>query len=369
MRIGIDARFWSQTGIGRHIRNVVAELARLDANNQYVVFLLAEDFDHVALPSNFRKVKTNIRWHSFSEQLFLPFVYLREQLDILYSPHFNVPIFYPGKFVTTIHDLTVLRVRSGRVTTLPYPIYLVKYLAAFVVHLVAIKRSRKIFTVSSFVKNDIVKSFRVKPDKIVITPNAAGPDFYRYDESKVVGILTKYGIARPYLFYLGNAYPHKNLDRLIEAFGTLTEDFPNLFLVLAGKDNFFYARLEQESKSLDVYSRLVFTGYVDDNDLPGLYSGAEAFVNPSLYEGFGIQVLEAFSCGCKVVCSNTTSMPEVGGDLGRYFDPYNVKSIADAIKLTLSATPDDFATKARARAAEFSWEFSARAILETLRNV
>lgn len=369
MKVGIDARFWSQTGIGRYIREIVGELAKQDTQNQYVIFLMANDFDSVTLPSNFKKIKTTAHWHSFSEQIILPMLYLREKLDLLFVPHFNVPIFYPGKFVATIHDLTVLRVRTGRVTTLPYPIYAIKYLAAFLAHLVAIKRSQKIFTVSQFVKNDLVQTFKVDPKKIVLTPNAVDGSFYQRPDNEIVAVLQRYKIVKPYLFYVGNGYPHKNLERLIKAFEIVLKDFPNLTLVLGGKQNFFYNRLEKESASLVASGRLVYPGFINDVDLPALYSGAEAFVNPSLYEGFGIQTLEAFACVCKVICSNATSLPEIGGDLADYFDPRNVNNMAEVIKSALVKTSSDFVTKAKARANQFSWESSAQTILETIKSL
>jgi len=369
MRIGIDARFWSQTGIGRYIRNIVEELSKLDTKNEYVIFLMGDDFDSISLPSNFKKVKTNIHWHSFSEQIILPMVYLKEHLDLLFVPHFNIPILYPKKIVTTIHDLTVLRVRTGKATALPYPIYLIKYLGAFLVHCAAIKRSKIIFTVSQFVKDDIVKTFKVDPSKIVFTPNAVGGGFYRRSGNEINAVLEKYGFRHPYLFYVGNAYPHKNLKRLVESFAILLKDFPNLTLVLGGKKDFFYERLEKECKALDVCDRIVFTGFINDIDLPAIYSGAKLFVNPSLYEGFGIQVLEAFGCGCKVVCSSATSLPEVGGGLARYFDPKDAHDMARIISKTLLEADPGFTSRAAVYAKDYSsWEASAKTILLSMQK-
>jgi glycosyltransferase involved in cell wall biosynthesis len=368
-KIGIDARFWSQTGIGRYIREIITELAKSDSQNEYIVYLMASDFDSVTLPPNFKKIKTNIHWHSFSEQVLLPVLYLKEKLDLLFVPHFNVPIFYPGKFVVTIHDLTVLRVRTGRVTSLPYPVYLVKYLGAFLAHLVAVKKSQKIFTVSSFVKNDLVKTFKVRSEKIVLTPCAVDASFFRRQDTEIEATLLKYRIRKPYLFYVGNGYPHKNLERLVEAFVLLAGDFPELTLVLGGKRNFFYERLEKESATSVVCDRLIFPGFIKDADLPALYSGAEAFVNPSLYEGFGIQTLEAFACGCKVVCSNATSLPEVGGDLADYFEPHSIEDMARVIKNALEKTSPDFVAKAKNHTRKFSWEVSAKSILEVINSL
>ncbi|MFA6981943.1 MAG: glycosyltransferase family 1 protein [Patescibacteria group bacterium] len=361
MKIGIDCRMWNQTGIGRHIRCIVDELSRMDSANEYVLFFLKEDINSVELPDNFRKVCANIRWHTFSEQLILPFIYLRERLDILHVPHFNVPVLYPKRFVATIHDLTILRVKTGRATTLPYPIYFLKRLA-FKLNLIStVKRACKIFTVSDFVRKDIQNTFGISSDKIILTPNAVDPNFViRSDEE----VLSRYGIKRPYIFYVGNAHPHKNLETLISAFEIISHRIEDLELVLAGGKRFFYERLEKECSN----KKVKFIGFVEDVDLPALYHFSEAFVNPSMYEGFGIQILEAFACGTKVICSNTTSLPEVGADVAYYFDPRDKEDMAMRIIQAL----DDKDTSRRERGfgivKTYSWESSARKILGTYEN-
>lgn len=360
MKIGIDARFWSQTGVGRYIRNIVDELAKTDSNNEYVIFLLPDDFETVNLPSNFKKVKTDIRWHTLAEQTKLPALYKKEHLDLLFVPNFNVPIFYPGPFVTTIHDLTLLRTRTGQVTRLPYYMFIIKYLASALIHLVSVKRAKRIFTVSTYVKDDLVRTFKISPEKIVLTPNAVGDNFYRRSSPEVGAVLNKYGIQKPYLFYVGNGCPHKNLDRLVEAFRKISGESPNLSLVLGGKLDFNYEKLRQKCETLEIYNRVKFTGFIDDKDLPAVYSGAEAYVSPSMYEGFGIQTLEAYACGCKVACSNTTSLPEVGGDLAYYFNPYDVENVALALKKVLKDTPDNFIYRAAAHVRKYSWAESAK---------
>ncbi len=369
LKIGIDARFWSQTGVGRYIRQIVGELAKLDDKNDYVVYVMAEDFDKVVLPANFKKVKTNIRWHTLSEQFILPILYLQENLDVLVVLNFNVPIFYPKKFVTTVHDLTLLRTRTGRATRLPYALYLIKYLAGCLTHYVAIKRSAKLFTVSNYVKNDIIKTFGVKPEKIVLTPNAVDQRFYKRPDDEVVRVLQKYGLAKPYLFYVGNACTHKNLWRLVQAFDILSESEPDLRLVLGGKRDFNYDNLEKKFAGLRCVEKIKLIGFVDDDDLPALYSGASLYVNPSMYEGFGIQILEAYACGCRVACSNSTSLPEVGGGLAEYFDPVDVQNIANVIKNALHKDAPDFETKARQHAGRYSWKSSAQAVLQTIQNI
>ena len=125
MRIGIDCRMWNTT-TGRYVREIVNQIVKLDSENEYVLFFLDKDFDNVHFPKNFKKVRADITWHSFAEQLVLPFIFLREKLDLLHIPHFNLPILYPKKFVVTIHDLTILRVNTGRASTRNYLFYQVK---------------------------------------------------------------------------------------------------------------------------------------------------------------------------------------------------------------------------------------------------
>ena len=368
MRIGIDCRMWNETGIGRYIRNIVGELAKLDNTNQYVVFLLRPEYESLTLPANFKKVCADVRWHSVKEQITLPIIFAMEKLDLLHVPHFNVPIFYPGRFVTTIHDITVLKVRTGRATTLPYPVYLLKYISAFLTYFLAIKRSAHVFTVSAFVKDEIVSTFRIKPAKVTIQRCAVDQNFYPRVESEIAAALTRYSVHQPYLFYVGNTHPHKNVERLLMAFGELVPNYPTLTLVIGGKKDFFCHRLEQESKSLPYAGKIKFIGFVDDTDLPAIYSGAEVFVNPSKYEGFGIQVLEAFGCGCKVACSNTTSLPEVGGDCAYYFDPNSASDISQRISQAMLDASEERKTCGFNRVKNFSWQESAVQIHQAYLN-
>ena len=364
MKIGIDCRMWNETGMGRYIRNIVDQLTKLDTQNDYVLFFKSDTISQVTLPANFKKVVADVYWHTFKEQFILPIIFLRENLDLLHIPTPNIPIFYPKRFVVTIHDLTVLRVNTGRATTLPYPLYLLKRIGFRINLLVAAWRSSKIFTVSNFVKKDISRSFLVPEDKIVITPNAVDQKFNPKPQKDVAIVLKRYNITKPYLFYVGNAHPHKNLENLVQAFEKLSAQLPDLQLVIGGKTTFFHERLQKEWANKPIAPKINFTGFIDDTDLPYLYSGAEAMVNPSLYEGFGLQILEAFACGTKVICSSTTSLPEVGADVAYYFDPRNVEHIARTI---LSALADNDPTRTQRgydNAQKYSWEHSAQKILD-----
>lgn len=362
MKIGIDCRLWDETGVGRYVRNIVYQLAQTAEDTEFVLFMLPKNATQLQLPQNFKIVPVDIRWHSVKEQLLLPILFLKEKLDLLHVPYFNVPVLYPKRFVVTIHDLTLLRVNTGRATTRAYPVYLFWRLAFRFVILNAIKRAAHVFTVSQFVKQDIISTYHVKADKITITPNAVDQKFMPVPQSLAVDIVKKYGIHTPYIFYLGNAHPHKNLERLVAAFGVISQKHPQINLIMGGRKDFFYRRLESETASLPYAGKIKFIGFVEDVDLPAIYSLAEAFVNPSMYEGFGIQLLEAFACGCPVVCSNTTSLPEVGEGVAYYFDPTDVVSMQNQISLAIVDSNTNKKIQGLELVKKYSWQRSAEVI-------
>lgn len=367
MKIGIDARMWNETGIGRYIRNIVYNIANLDTTNEYVIFLLTENIDQIQLPDNFKKVKADIKWNSFAEQIILPYIFYTENLDLLFYPNFNISIFYLKPIVVSIHDLTVLKFKTGRATTLPYPMYLLKRLAAHIAFNVAVVRARAIFTVSNFVKADLLLKFKVDPNKVYVVGCGVEDTFQPIPFGDQLPILQKYGISKPYLFYVGNAHPHKNLERLLFAFEKVSEKFPDLTLVLGGSKKFFYERLETEWSHKPIFQRLRFVGYISDSDLPALYSGSVAFVNPSLYEGFGLQLLEAFSCNTRVICSNVSSLPEVGGKAPYYFNPVDVNNIAQIIEECLHDTNiGNRIEEGMNQASKYSWKSSSNKLLSLL---
>lgn len=369
MKIGIDCRMWNETGIGRYIRNIVSELSMLADSNEYILFVLSRDLEEINFSKDkFKLVVTDIHWHTFREQLILPLYFYREKLDLLFIPNLNVPVLYLKKFVVTIHDLTVTKIKTGRASTHFYLFYLIKRIGVKIALWYAIKMSRKIFTVSEFVKKDIITDYNVRLEKIVLTPCAAEEIFkpYELDSS---AILSKYNIKKPYIFYVGNAHPHKNIENLILAFEKVVTKKPDLMLVLGGSKKFFYERLEEEWSTKSVSNKINFTGFIEDSDLPAIYTEAEALVNASLYEGFGIQILEAFSCGTKVVCSNTTSLPEIGGNIAYYFNPKDIESISNAIVVCLNDNSESRRAAGFQRVKEFSWANSAKQVQDVFSTI
>src|SRR4030042_4806485 len=292
MRIGIDARFLGPKGkgLGRYTEKLIENLEKIDSENQYVIFLRRENWGEYEPSSpRFKKILADYRWYSLAEQIRLPAKIYREKIDLMHFPHFNVPIFYLRPFVVTIHDLILRHFPTRRASAMGPIKYWLKNLAYRIVIWLAIKRTRKIIVPSNYVRNDILNNFGVKDGKIVVTYEGAP---YLNQKSKIKNqkyIFEKYKINRPYLLYVGNAYPHKNLENLISAFKILLEKYgQDLQLVLVGEEDYFYKRLKAEADamlfSFRVFDQVVFTGFVNDESLNELYQEAKLYVFPSLCE-------------------------------------------------------------------------------------
>lgn len=325
MLIGIDARFFGPRGkgLGRYTQKLIEHLEIIDDKNEYRIFLRQENFNNYQ-PKNpkFKKVLADYRWYSLAEQIFLPIKIYRAKIDLMHFPHFNVPIFCPTKFVVTIHDLILKYFQSRRASTLGPIKYFLKNLVYRLVIWLAIKRAKKVITVSNYVKKDILDCFKISAEKVKVIYEGA-PSVIQQSLRELPN-----QIRRPFLLYVGNAYPHKNLERLIKAFDILKKDFENLHLVLVGEKDYFYERLERKEK-------IIFAGFVSDELLGAFYQNAEVYVFPSLCEGFGLPALEAMAHGLPVISSKATCLPEILGNAAFYFDAKNTKDMAEKIKRVL----------------------------------
>ncbi len=330
MTIGIDARFFGPRakGLGRYTQKLISELEKQDKENNFIIFLRQTEFD-LYQPANprFKKILANWRWYSLAEQIFMPLTICRQKVDLMHFPHFNVPFFWRGPFVITIHDLILQHFPTHRASKLNIIFYWLKYLAYRVVISSAIKRSLKIITISNFVKEDIIKNFNVPREKIVVIYEGA-PN----SESKMNSALSseQKNKTNPYLLYVGNAYPHKNLEKLIEAWFLLRKKRADLSLVLVGEDDYFYQRLRKKAPS-----GVFFAGFKSDEELINIYQQASVYVFPSLCEGFGLPPLEAMAYGVPVVAAETTCLPEILGEAALYFNPESVEDIASKINEVL----------------------------------
>ena len=371
MKIGIDARFYGPVGkgLGRYTQEVVDNIIKISEDYDYVVFLSPENFDEFApLGDRVKKVKLSCSWYSWSEQIVFPFYLWREKLDLIHFPHFNVPILTPGKFVVTIHDLILTHFPTIRATTRSRLVYRLKDIAYRLVIFFALHRSQKVITVSQFTKDDIVSRFKIDPDKIVVTYEGVanlskGRDSLFVSKLDSQETLAQYHIPHNFLLYVGNAYPHKNLEVLLKVFSHLHAEQPELRLVLVGKIDYFYKRIQDAACSLNLWQRgnfnspVIFPGYVADAQLEIFYAEARAYIFPSLYEGFGLPPLEAMAKGCPVVSSDRASLPEVLADAALYCDPTSDEDMLKKIKLVLEDNQlrADLKQRGLAQAKKYNW--------------
>jgi glycosyltransferase involved in cell wall biosynthesis len=389
MRIGIDARFYGPVGkgLGRYTQEVVDNIIKIasaeGASFDFVIFLSPENFDEfVCEQDNVKKVCLGIKWYSWQEQIFMPFYIWREKIDLMHFPHFNVPILTPGKFVVTVHDLILTHFPTRRATTLNPIIYRLKTLAYRLVIKSAIKRSKKIITVSEFTKNDIIEQFKIKAEKIAVTYEgvanlAKGRDSLFVAKLNNEEILKQYNIPSDFLLYVGNAYPHKNLEMLLKVFAKLLERKSDLRLVLVGKEDYFYDHIHDNARSLNIWQKgninspVIFPGYVSDAQLEILYQEAEAYIFPSLYEGFGLPPLEAMARSCPVISSDRSSLPEILGAAAMYFDPENENDMVEKIWYLLNDNKlrNSLITKGLEQIKKYSWWECANQTLMIYRQV
>lgn len=357
MRIGIDVRLWEETGVGRYARNLVAGLKDLDKTNEYFLFVWEPDENKIRKEFEgplWHIVPTNIKWHSIREQLSYASFINKFNLDLMHFAYFSLPLLYNRPYVITIHDLIIHHFPTGKASTLPSFLYHIKRLFYLFLTKYTSKKAKAIITVSNATKQEIIDHLGVSKNKIFVTYLGVDKSLSKKSSGEV--------IESPYILYVGNAYPHKNLNTLIKAFKKAGKD--NEKLVLVGKKNYFYQRLQEEFNDKSI----VLFGEASDEELSSLYANAKAFVMPSLMEGFGLPPLEAMANGCFVIASDIPALREVCSDSAMFFDPYNEEDLADKIRFVFSnnnkSKIDKFVKKGFKRVESFSWEDMARKTLK-----
>jgi glycosyltransferase involved in cell wall biosynthesis len=350
------------TGAGNYVFQLITALSRIDTTNQYLVFTTTQQAEALGveregfrvLRRDFRSRATRLIW----EQVGLPASVRRLRLDVLHSPHYTMPLRHSAQSVVTFHDLTfLLYPELHQVAKRIFFPAMMRWSA---------RHAKRIITVSESTRRDLVRMLGVSPDRVTAVLSAADRDYRPAPAAEVADVCVRYGI-RPgeYLLYVGVLEPRKGIDRLIEAFSRVTPTAGGLALVIAGKRGWMYDRIFAQVAALGLQERVRFPGYVPRADLPALYSGARAFVYPSRYEGFGLPVLEAMSCGTAVVTTNVSSMPEVAGDGALLVDPEDVPGLAAALGRVVhdGRLREELSCRGQARAASFSWERCARETL------
>lgn len=341
MKIGIDGRLIEETGVGRYIQNLIRELGEIDKKNSYVVYSRKK----IPVPTHWVSKIIDVPWHSVREQIEMPGIFTSDNLDLVHIPYHNPPIFYPGKMVVTIHDLTILHINTGRATKLPYPLYELKRLGYWFELTVGLRKAKKIITVSQTTKQEIIDHFAIDPVKIAVTYEAA-------DIGKSTGRLIK----DEYVLYVGNAYPHKNLETFLSA-------WPGK-IVLATQNDYFSKRLPKQKN-------VMMFGPATKDELANLYTHAQALIFPSLMEGFGLPGIEAMAIGTPVVCSDIPVFREIYGDAAVMFDPKNPDDVRQKIQLVLGSETlrKELVAKGKQQAAKYSWRRMAEETLDIYQSL
>jgi glycosyltransferase involved in cell wall biosynthesis len=360
MRIAIDAipLAAAKTGVG-HYTNALAEgLARAHPDHQYDLLSPYEfDFDYNGdRPKNLNKFFLPVRsifrkWWLVGLPTLLGFY----RADLFHGTNYDVPVFAPCPTVVTIHDLSLFtqshthekaNVKRGK-RRMP----------------IMARRASRIIAPSEWTRREIVEQLGVSPEKIRVIYEAARDGMEPLPPHLCQGVLDKYRIRRPYLLYVGTIEPRKNLLTLLRAYDELlrtTSRRPQL--ALCGGRGWLYDGVFKLVEDLKLQDQVRFTGYVDDADLPALYSAAEAFVYPSFYEGFGLPPLEAMACGAPVITSDVSSLPEVVGKAGLTHAPTDARTLTEAMAKLLGdgTAREHFRREGLKQAAKFSWERAAR---------
>lgn len=379
MRIGIDARFYGPVGkgLGRYTQKLIENLERVDDSNQYFIFLKRDGFrSYEPKNRNFKKVLADYHWYTFSEQLKFPKLLKKYRLDLVHFPHFNVPLFYLGKFVVTIHDLILIHFPTIRSSTLSPVLYWIKFLVYKIVIKSAVYRSNRIIAVSEFTKKDILENYRSVPQEKIQVTYEACEDYCMLSPNKDDEILNRYGIIKPYVVYVGNVYPHKNAESLAMAFKTINKKSQpdhkkeKIGLVFIGSEDYFYKRLKKFVEENNI-SDILFAGFVPDHELDIVFHNALAYARPSLYEGFELPPLEAMAKGVPVISSRHSCATEILGDSAYYFDALDIDEIAQAVRKIADdkGLRDDLIKKGYEQVKKYSWKRMARKTLEVYQSI
>ena len=345
----IDARFWgpSHTGLGRYTKSLIIALESLKVRNLEFILLVNKKPQ-----TRLKTILVKAKPYSVKEQFEIPKIITKLNPDLVHFLHFNVPLGVKIPFMVTIHDL-IKHHSSGKGTTtksiLAYPI---KRLGYFRVIKHAVTKSQKILTPSKWVKKDILNHYRVNKNKIIVTPEAADTSYFTSKPNE------KRPLKSPYLIYVGNAYPHKNLIQLIKAI----KKTPLKLIIVTGRD-VFYQRLRQQIRKLNAQSIVKIKGFTSDKSLKNLYFHSLGFITTSLFEGFGLPGLEALASGTLVLASKKASIPEVLKNHAFYFNPHNLDDIIRQIKLAANLSPtkrQQLIKSGNQHAKQFSWQKTAQ---------
>ncbi len=349
-KIGIDARLINQTGVGRYVHNL---LYYLPENNEltFYVYLLKKEFNEISFnKKNFIKREANFSWHSFSEQTGFLKTILADPLDLMHFTYFSYPILYQKKFVATVHDLTPLIFKTGKASSKNMLIYKIKHFFFRQILSAQIKNSKALITPSKSVKKQILEYYG-KGLEEKIFPIYEGIDYQLIKTKENISLKKRF--PKPFFIYVGNFYPHKNVENLLTAFTSIKSDAK---LILLGPDDYFAKRMFQSIKRMKQNQRILVYNNPTREDLIFFYKNAQALIHPSLSEGFGLPLIEATHFNCPIIASDIPVFNEILGSDFIKFNPYSVEDIRNKIEIFIEIPPKSRLTGRRRILERYSFE-------------
>ena len=365
MQIVLDARFWGpkHTGLGRYTEALVTSLHQLKPDHQLSLLVQPKDKSriHRTVP-RFNLIHCPAQPYSLAEQRQVPRLLNSIKPDLVHFLHFNVPLFFSGRFLVTIHDLIKHHSTGLATTTKPPLTYSFNRLGYRLVINRAVAKAVQIIAPSNWVKQDIVNFYPSAKGKIKVIAEAPAPIYLKPAFAKSL----TFKLAKPYLIYVGNAYPHNNLIQLIKVIKDLNQTLPVKLVIVTGR-GVFYRRLRQQIRKLQAQPVIRLKAFTPDKELKQLYHHAAAFITPSLLEGFGLPGLEAMASQTLVLASNSSCLPEIYGRSAFYFNPLDPQDIKTKIIQVLNLSPAKRQSLLKAgyqHASQFSWSQTAHQTLK-----
>ena len=362
MRIGFEARWitFELDGFGNYARNLIREIISLGNSHEYLIYVNKDiECPEIFNRSNVKKIVIN-QFPELYKHVGMPFDIARHKAPDIFHFLYNAPsLIFPWPAVLTIHDMSYNHI--------PNMISLKNFLSITVQLKLTAKRCKRIITVSENSKKDIIRYLKIPSDKIDVIHEGVDPKFQRVEDPQERNtVQAHYNLPNRFILYVGTYLPHKNLELLLEAYCRvklnqgIAQD-----LVIAGRQGRNFNTIEDKIRKLGLKQSIKCIGYVDENNLACLYSMADVFVYPSLYEGFGLPLLEAMACGAPVISSNSSCLPEIGGDGCRYFEAADIDACAKAIFDVISDPNEKAAMieKGKNNLQRFSWQRAARETL------
>ncbi len=365
MLIGIDASraaYPQRTGTENYSLFLIRGLLKLDRDNQYRLYFSLPPAPDL-IPSTANAAIRTIPFPRLWTHTRLSWEMASRPPDVLLVPAHVLPLVHPRHSVVTVHDLGYLHYPQAHTRwSRWYLQWSTAHNARAATHLIAD---------SEATKRDLIEFCQTPPDKISVVYPGYDPSFApERDQERLEAVRERYHVPGPYVLYVGTLHPRKNLQMLLEAFAVVVQQDGDVHLVIAGKKGWLYEPLFERVQQLGLEKWVHFTGYVPQKDLPALLSGARLFVLPSLYEGFGLPVLEAMACGTPVICSNVSSLPEVAGDAAILVNPHDTAELIQALQRLLfdDALRRDLVQKGLNQVRRFSWDKCAQETLDILQD-